>query len=43
MKKDNLISYWIKDFSKYIEYEESFVPHKLIRYKIFNTITDKEY
>ena len=33
LKKANLVSYWIKDFVRYIEAEESFNCEKLKRYK----------
>lgn len=32
LKRADLISYWIKDFAKYIEYEDQFNPKKLISY-----------
>ncbi|MCI6637396.1 MAG: type II toxin-antitoxin system PemK/MazF family toxin [Lachnospiraceae bacterium] len=32
MKKADLISYWLEEFSKYISQEESFDPGRLIRY-----------
>ncbi|MDO4285554.1 MAG: type II toxin-antitoxin system PemK/MazF family toxin [Eubacteriales bacterium] len=33
LKKANLISYWLKSYSKYIQFEETFVPSKNIAYK----------
>lgn len=38
LKKANLISYWLKSFSMYIEAEESFMPQRLLRYKRGNVI-----
>lgn len=38
LKKANLISYWLKDFSSYIKFEEKFSPERLIRYSRGNVI-----
>lgn len=38
LKKANLISYWIKDFTRMIRYEENFIPSKNIAYKRGNII-----
>ena len=38
LKKANLISYWLKNFANYIEFEESFSPSRLIRYSRGNVI-----
>ena len=33
MKKANLISYWLRDYVRYLEFEEKFDPKKYIAYK----------
>ena len=33
LKKADLLSYWIKDYSKYLQYEDSFDSSRLPRYK----------
>lgn len=33
LKKANLISYWMKDYTKYLEFEEIFDPKRYIAYK----------
>ena len=38
LKKADLISYWLEEFSKYIEQEEDFDPGRIIRYKRGNVI-----
>lgn len=38
LKKANLISYWLKNFSSYIEFEEKFSPERLIRYSRGNIV-----
>lgn len=38
LKKANLISYWLEDFTKYISYENTFDSTRLLRYKRGNII-----
>lgn len=38
LKKANLISYWIKDYTRFINFEESFEPTKNISYKRGNIV-----
>lgn len=38
LKKANLISFWIKDYVKLLEFEESFDPTKNISYKRGNVV-----
>lgn len=38
LKKANLLSYWLKTFTNYIMFEETFSPDKLIRYERGNVI-----
>ncbi len=38
LKKANLISYWLKDYSQLISFEEKFDPTKNIRYKRGNVV-----
>lgn len=38
LKKANILSYWLKDFSKYIQNEEHFDPAKNISYKRGNIV-----
>lgn len=38
LKKANLISFWIKDYVKFLEFEESFDPTKNISYKRGNVV-----
>lgn len=38
LKKANILSYWLKDFSQYIQKEEKFDPTRIISYKRGNVI-----
>ena len=38
LKKANLISYWIKDYVRFINFEEKFDPTKNIAYKRGNIV-----
>ena len=38
LKKANLISYWLKDYTRFLKFEEQFVPQKNIAYKRGNIV-----
>lgn len=41
LKKANLISYWLKDYVRFINFEEQFDPKRNIAYKRGNIIRNK--